>query len=234
MATILRAEALSKNYSRGKNSSITVIDKVNLEISAGDFVVIYGRSGAGKTTLLNLLAGLDTPSSGTVFFEKKSFSEMTNEEISSLRLKKIGFIFQNFNLLNNYTVFENIEIALLPTSLSSDERRSKIEDLLCRFGLKDKADYFPLELSLGQQQKIAIIRVLSKNPTFIFADEPTAEVDSITAQEIVENLVELNQKHKITFLVVTHGIFPLKVANKVFLMENSKIFPQKIAKSKKI
>ncbi len=199
------------------------MDNVNLQINRNEAVIIKGRSGAGKSTLLNLICGLTQPSAGKVFIEGKCVNEMSDEVLSDLLLNRIGIIFQSFNLLSTYTLYENIEIALVPKGFSSKMAYGKIMPLLEQFNLIDRAHLFPSELSVGQQQKVAIIRTLIKQPSIIFADEPTGSVDDETAGEILEHLINLKNEKKVTLVIATHGNIPDKFADRVYTLENGRI-----------
>ena len=186
-------------------------------------VIIKGRSGAGKSTLLNLMCGLIKPSHGKVIIGNNCINELTNDALSDLLLNRIGIIFQSFNLLPTYNVFENIEIALVPKGLNRKIVKDDIMSLLEKFNLKDKAHLMPSELSVGQQQKVAIIRTLIKQPSIIFADEPTGSVDGETAREILKYLVYLKKEKQVTLVVATHGNISGKLADRIFTIENGRI-----------
>ena len=211
--------SLSKLYS-GKKHTIQAVNEVNLQISRNELVLIKGRSGAGKSTLLNLMCGLIKPSSGKVMIDDDCISEISNENLSKLLLNKIGIIFQSFNLLPTYTVYENIEVALAPKI--SDRRRIEmiVMPLIEQFNLSDKKQSLPPELSIGQQQKVAILRTLVKEPDIIFADEPTGSVDEETASEILNHFSDLKRNRKVTIVIATHGGNPETIADQIILMEN--------------
>jgi len=214
--------SLTKQYT-GKNQTVTAVDNINLSIMQNELVLVKGRSGAGKSTLLNLMCGLIKPTQGKVMIDNNCISEMSNDSLSRLLSEKIGIIFQSFNLLPTYTVYENIEIALVPNGLNRSKVRDDIFSLLKQFNLKEKADLMPSELSAGQQQKVAIIRSLVKQPSVIFADEPTGSVDDETAQEILEHLLYLKKEKQVTLVIATHGNIPEKTADKVYIIENGRI-----------
>jgi putative ABC transport system ATP-binding protein len=214
--------SLTRQY-KGKNETLTAVDNVNLRVRQNDLVLIKGRSGAGKSTLLNLMCGLIKPTHGKVMIDNDCISEMSDDSLSRLLSEKIGIIFQSFNLLPTYTVFENIEIALIPKGVDRSLIREIIFSLLDQFSLKDKADLMPSELSSGQQQKVAIIRSLVKQPSIIFADEPTGSVDDETAAEIMEHLLFLKKEKHVTLVIATHGNIPEEVADKVFVIENGRL-----------
>ena len=220
---LLETRDLSKVYSRKQTTSVRALDRVNLKVRAGEFLTLIGRSGSGKTTLLNLIGTLDRPTSGSVIFEGKNLGEFSNLELAHLRKRKIGFIFQTFNLLATLTVFENVELALIHSALSTEERSKKVESLLLRLGVADESSRLPLELSVGQQQKVAIARSLVNDPILILADEPTGEMDPITGKEIFEKLAELNSISKVTIIVATHGTFPYDQGRKTLFISNGRI-----------
>jgi putative ABC transport system ATP-binding protein len=186
-------------------------------------VILKGRSGAGKSTLLNLMCGLIMPTNGKVMIDNTCISELPNNALSELLLNQIGIIFQSFNLLPTYTIFENIEIALAPNGLKESVVKDSIMSFLEQFNLKDKTHLLPSELSVGQQQKVAIIRTLIKQPSIIFADEPTGSVDDETAGEIIEHLMNLKKEKQVTIVVATHGNVMEKYADKLYLIENGLI-----------
>jgi putative ABC transport system ATP-binding protein len=214
--------SLSKQYIRNKRV-VTAIDDVNLQIRQNETVLLKGRSGAGKSTLLNLMCGLIEPTKGKVIIENSCISEIKDDSLSNILLNRIGIIFQSFNLLPTYTIFENIEIALVPKGLNRNLIKENIFSLLDQFNLTDKAHLLPAELSVGQQQKVAIIRTLIKQPAIIFADEPTGSVDDETAGEILEHLTLLKKEKKVTLVIATHGNIPEKFADRVFIIENGRL-----------
>jgi putative ABC transport system ATP-binding protein len=214
--------SLSKQYSRNRQK-VNALDDINLSIRQNEMVIFKGRSGAGKSTLLNLMSGLIKPTHGKVMINNHSIGELSNKALSELLLNRIGIIFQSFNLLPTYTIYENIEIATVPERIKQGIVKENIISLLEQFGLKDKAYLLPSELSVGQQQKVAIIRTLVKQPSIIFADEPTGSVDNETAAEIIEYLMNFKNEKKVTLIVATHGNIPESLADKVYLIENGRI-----------
>ena len=214
--------SLTKKYN-SKNQTVTAVDNINLSIRQNELVILKGRSGAGKSTLLNLMCGLIKPTHGKVMIDNDCISELADDSLSRLLSEKIGIIFQSFNLLPTYTVFENIEIALIPKGLDRSLIRENIFSLLDQFNLRDKAGLMPSELSAGQQQKVAIIRSLVKQPSVIFADEPTGSVDDETAEEILQHLLNLKKEKNVTLLIATHGNIPEKIADRIFVIEEGRI-----------
>jgi ABC-type lipoprotein export system ATPase subunit len=214
--------SLSKQFT-GNKKVVNAVDNVDLQIRQNEIVILKGRSGAGKSTLLNIMCGLIRPTQGKIMLENNCINEQPNSILSKLLLNRIGIIFQSFNLLPTYTVYENIEIALVPTGLKHKLVKENIISLLEQFDLKDKSHLLPYELSVGQQQKVAIIRTIIRQPSVIFADEPTGSVDDETAEEILGYLVNLRNEKHVTLVLATHGNIPEKTADRVILMENGRI-----------
>ena len=214
--------SLGKQFA-GNKQIINAVEDVNLSIGQNEMVIIKGRSGAGKSTLLNLMCGLIKPTYGKVMIDNLCINELSNKALSELLLNRIGIIFQSFNLFPTYTIHENIEMALVPKSLKQGTVKEIIMTLLEQFNLEKKADLLPSELSVGQQQKVAIIRTLIKQPSVIFADEPTGSVDEETAAEILEHLMTLKKENNVTLVIATHGNILDKLADKVFTIENGQI-----------
>jgi len=221
-APFIECISLSKQYSRN-NKIFNVLTDINLDVRRNESLLIKGRSGAGKSTLLNLMSGLIRPTAGKVLIGESCISQMNNESLSRFLREDIGIIFQSFNLLPTYNIFENIEIALIPDRVEKKEIRNKIMLYLEKFDLKDKAGQLPAELSIGQQQKVAIIRTLIKEPSVIFADEPTGSVDNITAQEILAHLTDLKKERDVTIILASHGNIRDEYADRVIVIENGQI-----------
>jgi len=226
---LIETRELVKVYYRKNSPTIKALDGVNVEIHSGEFLVLVGCSGSGKSSFLNLVGALDRPTSGDVIFEGKSLKDFSNYDLTLFRREKIGFIFQTFNLLPSLTVRENVESALVHSNISREEIEDKVAVLLNSFDLSDKHDRLPLELSVGQQQKAAIARAIVKDPILILADEPTGEMDPIAGREIVEKLIELNKKSKVTLMVASHGAFPYNQADRTLFIKDGKIVSQKEA-----
>jgi ABC-type lipoprotein export system ATPase subunit len=214
--------SINKQY-KGKKQTINAVTDINLKLELGEFILLKGRSGAGKSTLLNLIGGLIRPTSGTVRIEDQIISELDNNALSNLLLNKIGIIFQSLNLLPTYNIYENIEVALAPKGLDNKDIRKLVLPYFEQFQLTDKLHLFPEELSVGQQQKVAIIRTLVKQPSIILADEPTASVDDETAKEILEYLKQLRNEKKVTVIIATHGAISDTFAERIITIENGQI-----------
>ena len=219
---VIECVSLSKQFSHN-NQRFNAIDDISFHVNSNEVVLIKGRSGAGKSTLLNLMCGLIRPTGGKVIFNGSCISDLTNDLLSNVLLNDIGIIFQSFNLLPTYNIYENIEIALVPKKLKREMVRGEILTYLEQFDLKDKAHLYPSELSVGQQQKVAIIRTLVKKPSLIFADEPTGSVDEISAAEIMEHLINLKTHNQVTLVMASHGNIPDKIADKIIEIENGRI-----------
>lgn len=202
------------SFRRGK---FKALDEVNLKVYRGDFLTVLGHSGSGKSTLLNILGGLERPTSGTVMLDGEDLSKVSENRLAQIRRTSIGFIFQTFNLIPSLTAFENIETALIPTTQSEKERESKISSLLKVFEIPNKADHFPLELCAGEQQRVAIARALANNPELILADEPTGELDPEAGLKVAEFLLNLNKEKKVTIILATVGVFPIKTATEAIM-----------------
>jgi putative ABC transport system ATP-binding protein len=200
---LIRIRALSKAYERG-GQPIPVLLDINLDVMAGEFVALMGPSGSGKSTLLNLIAGIDTPTSGTITIQGVDIATLSEGGLADWRAANVGFIFQFYNLLPVLTAFENVELPLLLTSLSARERAARVDALLAQVGLTDRADHRPNELSGGQQQRVAIARALVTDPLLIVADEPTGDLDRTTGEEVLRLMDQLVRELGKTIVMVTH------------------------------
>ncbi len=203
MTAILAAQEVSKIYQMGTNS-VTALDNVSLDIREGEFVAIQGTSGSGKSTLLNMLGGLDHPSKGEVYFASQPLGPFTKREMARYRRFSVGMIFQNFNLIPTMTARENVALALAFGGLRGQQRRTRSSELLARVGLGDRLSHKPAELSGGEQQRVAIARALANSPKVLLADEPTGNLDSTRAHELLRLLREMVTHDGLTMLMVTH------------------------------
>lgn len=201
---ILRTKDLTKSY---QMNGITVhaLNGINIRIERGEFISIVGPSGCGKSTLLSIAGGLMTPSSGQAFISEIDISQLSEGESALIRQKHIGFVFQSYNLLVDLTAVENVEFPMVLAGVAKEKRQSRALELLERVGLADKTDYLPDELSGGQKQRVAIARALANRPEMILADEPTGNLDSATAGEIMRLLIEVNKEDDVTLVMVTHA-----------------------------
>jgi len=209
---------IAKTYRRGEET-ISIFADLNLTIRSGDFVAMMGPSGSGKTTLLNLLGGLDRPTSGTIHFDGAPIEKLSENQLSAWRAANIGFIFQFYNLMPTMSAARNVELPLLLTTLSTTERRRRVKTALDIVGLADRAGHKPKELSGGQQQRVAIARAIVADPKLILADEPTGDLDRMTAEEILGMLQLLNRELGKTIIMVTHDPEAARFANRTLHLD---------------
>ena len=202
-AALYDLHGVERSYDRG-GTEVRALRGVTVVIGAGEVIAVEGPSGSGKSTLLQLLGALDTPTAGTVTLEGKSLESSTEAELTDLRSDAIGFVFQQFNLIPTLTAAENIEIAMVPRGVSKAARKARAVELLGRVGLADRAEHLPTRLSGGEQQRVAIARALANKPRVVLADEPTGNLDSDTAGEIVSLLTSLAVDEGVTVIIVTH------------------------------
>lgn len=199
---MLHLENVTKEYSTG-SKQVRALDGVSLSVEAGDFLGVVGRSGSGKSTLLNLLAGLDRPTAGSIWIDGRDLAKMDGNQLAEHRQRTVGVVFQFFYLVPVMSALDNVALAMAFAGLSRKERRERARDLLGQVGLGERADHLPSELSGGEQQRVAIARALANNPRFILADEPTGNLDSTTAEEIL-SIFETLHKQGRTIICVTH------------------------------
>jgi putative ABC transport system ATP-binding protein len=209
---------LSKYYVRGEQIIPVLVD-IDLDIALGDYVALMGPSGSGKSTLLNLIAGIDKPSSGTIAVAGVDIAQLGERDLAAWRATHVGFIFQFYNLMPVLNAFDNVELPLLLTGLSRRDRRERVATTLALVGLADRMDHYPNELSGGQQQRVAIARALISDPTLIVADEPTGDLDRVTAGEILDLLDRLNRELGKTIILVTHDPKAAEKAHRVVHLE---------------
>ena len=223
MTAIVSVKDAVKNYALGK-VVVPALRGVSLDVVAGDFLSIAGPSGSGKTTLLNLIGCVDTPTSGTVMVAGKDTRALSERELTSLRLHTIGFIFQSFNLVSVLTVFQNVELPLLlQRTLGPGERKKRVLELLDRVGIREYAGHRPSELSGGQRQRVAIARALVTRPQLVLADEPTANLDSVTGENILDVMQELNRTEGTTFIFSTHDARVMAHASTLIRLADGKL-----------
>ena len=222
---VIDIDSLTKTYRTGK-TSFKALNSVTLKIHTGDFVAIMGPSGSGKSTLMNIIGCLDRPTSGTVIIDGENISSVSDNELAQIRGRKIGFIFQKFNLIPTMTALKNIELPMVFLGGTKADRERRAAELLGKVGLTNWATHRPSELSGGQQQRIAIARALSNNPSIILADEPTGNLDTKTGEQIMKLLVSLNKEGK-TILLVTHAIALKRYTNRVVNMLDGKVSEKK-------
>jgi len=218
----VRTIGLAKVYRRGK-VDIPALNYVELQISIGEIVCIMGPSGSGKTTLLNLIGGLDKPTHGKVFVDGVDLTKLSGKELADYRLRKIGFIFQFYNLIPTLTALENVEVPLALAKVPKGERRDRAFDLLKTVRLESRADHKPDELSGGEQQRVAIARALANNPSIILADEPTGDLDSKSTIMFMKMVKELNKQKNKTFIIVTHDPHVVEQCTRAYTITDGQI-----------
>ncbi len=200
---MIKTVELTKVF-RTEEVETTALNKVSFEIKEGEFVAIMGPSGCGKSTLLNIMGLLDNPTGGEYYFLENNVSKYSEKQRANLRKRNIGFVFQNFNLIDELSVFENIELPLIYLGMSSSDRKKRVEEVLERMQIMHRRNHFPLQLSGGQQQRVAVCRAVVANPKIILADEPTGNLDSTHGDEVM-NLLETLNKDGTTIIIVTHS-----------------------------
>lgn len=211
---MIKLKNLKKVY-RTAEVETTAVGNVNFEVKPGEFVAVMGPSGCGKSTLLNIIGMLDRPTSGEYWFDGREISQWPETKVSELRKSAIGFVFQSFNLINELTVFENVELALLyHGDVPVRERKKRVQEALKRMGIAHRARHMPQQLSGGQQQRVAIARAVLANPKLILADEPTGNLDSANGEEVMQLLTDLN-KEGTTIVIVTHSVSHAEYAHRI-------------------
>ena len=220
MSTLLELKQLTLNY-KNYNTSVEVIKGIDLKINSSEKVAIVGKSGSGKTSLIMLMAGLEQPTSGEIIFDQQLISTLNEDQLADIRKKKIGIVFQSFYLIPNYTALENVSLILEINDI--DNSKQKAEDLLIQFGLKDRLNHFPTQLSGGEQQRVAIARSMAVNPKLILADEPTGNLDSENSQMISNLLFEYANKNQSSFVLVTHDLKFAEKCDRIIKIEDGTI-----------
>ena len=218
----LAAESVVREFGDG-DSAVRAVNEVTVNIAPGEFVALVGRSGSGKTTLLNLLAGLDRPSSGKVWFEGRELSQMPERDLVGLRRDRIGFVFQSFGLIPLLSAFENVELPLHIAGVSWRDRRRRANEALDLVGLTGRSGHRPYELSGGEQQRVAIARALVADPSVLFADEPTGELDSVTGQTIGGIMRDIGASRGVTVVTATHDLLLADMADRRLQMADGRI-----------
>ncbi len=220
--TIITLEDVWKIYVMG-HVEVTALQGVSLDVYQGEFVSIMGPSGSGKSTAVNMVGCLDIPTKGRILLDGKDISHLDESDLAQIRGKKIGFIFQQFNLLPTLTALENVSLPMIFQGIPAEERAARAEQLLTIVQLKDRMNHRPSELSGGQQQRVAIARSLANDPEVILADEPTGNLDTKTGENVLDFLHELNRKHKKTIVMVTHDPHLAKRADRIILLKDGQV-----------
>ena len=223
MENLLVVESIQKYY--GNKENITkAINGISFNVNSGEFIGIMGASGSGKTTLLNCISTIDSVSSGHIYLENKNIKKIKEEDIAKFRRENLGFIFQDFNLLDTLTVEENIALILTINKVQQKDIDNKVFELALKLGIEDSLNKYPYQISGGQRQRCAVARAIINNPKLILADEPTGALDSKSARQLLDILKEMNEKLKATILMVTHDPFCASYCNKILFLKDGKIF----------
>ncbi len=222
MTHLIKLEGISKHYGVG-DSVVKAVDGISINVEKGEFIAIMGPSGSGKSTAMNLVGSLDLPTLGKIFLEGHNISHLSESELAQLRGKKIGFIFQSFNLIPNLTALDNVALPMVFQDIPSYERERLAKKIIGELGLNDRMYHYPAELSGGQQQRVAIARALANNPEIILADEPTGNLDTSMGEQVMGLLRNLNEQGK-TIIIVTHDSnLAMRHARKIFWIRDGKI-----------
>ncbi len=222
MSTIIELKNLTKIYNEDGNQ-VKAVDGVTLNFAAGEFTAIVGPSGSGKTTLLNLLGGIDKPTHGEIIIDNIRVTDLTGTALINFRLHNIGFVFQSYNLIPVLTARENVEFVMLLQNKPKEERVRRSMELLAAVGLADRANSRPSKLSGGQQQRVAVARALASRPKFVLADEPTANLDSKSAETLLDMMEQLNKHENITFIFSTHDPRVMKKARRIITLLDGRV-----------
>ena len=228
---IAEVKNLIKKFPVG-SGSFTALDGVNLRFTEGEFTGLVGPSGSGKTTLLNIIGSLDIPTDGEVVVLGKSIGELSPGQAAQLRKEELGFIFQSYNLLPVYTVFENVEFPLLLLNMSADERKKRVLETLEWVGLSEKVNSRPAQLSGGECQRVAIARAMVKRPLLVLADEPTANLDSANSHNILKTMLKLNEELKTSFIFATHDEKVIGYLKRIIRLQDGKVVEDEIVSPK--
>jgi putative ABC transport system ATP-binding protein len=219
---IVECCGVTRIYDQGR-VQIRALDNVSLNVAKGDFIAIAGPSGSGKTTLLNIVSGLDRPDEGTVSVDGNSITEMSQSALAELRLHRVGFVFQSYNLIPVLSAIENVEFGMLLQGVPTTERKKRAQAVLDDVGLSGKYDRRPSELSGGQQQRVAVARAIVSNPAIVLADEPTANLDSKTGEGLLELMRDMNEKKGATFIFSTHDDMVMDYARRLVILHDGAV-----------
>lgn len=224
---IVTCENVSKVYQQGK-VEVKAVQNISLDVPTGSFMALAGPSGSGKTTMLNLIGGLDNPDSGTIQVNGQSYQDLSSARMADLRLHKIGFIFQAYNLIPVLSAVENVEYVMLLQGVPAAERRRKALQILDDVGLEDKYHRRPAELSGGQQQRVAVARAIVSDPAIVLADEPTANLDSKTGESLLQLMLRMNRERQVTFIFSTHDNMVMAYARRLVILKDGQIAEERI------
>jgi len=221
--TIIETKDVKKVYNQGKPNELVVLKDIDMKVNRSEMIGVYGPSGSGKSTLLHIIGCLDRPTSGKVYIEGKDVSGLTDDELALIRGQKIGFVFQQFNLISSLTALENVEMPLRICNVKKKEAAKRAKKLLSSVGLGERINHLPSQLSGGEMQRVSLARALANEPDIILADEPTGNLDSKTGKEIIDLMEELNRKG-FTFVIITHDPLIAKCASRKLNIKDGKIW----------
>lgn len=226
---MIKLEQINKFYSL-EEEKLHVLKDINFEIKEKEFVAVMGPSGSGKSTLINLIGFIDKKFDGQYLFEGKEITDFSDKELSAIRNKSVGFVFQNFSLIENNTVFENVELPLLYNGSAYTNTKARVQEVLGKVGLADKGNKYPKQLSGGQQQRVAIARAIVNSPRFIIADEPTGALDSKTSEDIMQLFQDLNKDEGVTIILVTHNPEMVSYCDRLIRVKDGAIVEEELIK----
>jgi putative ABC transport system ATP-binding protein len=227
MTAIVACRNVTKTYQQGK-VMVKALENINLEVATGSFMALAGPSGSGKTTLLNIIGGLDLPDSGDIRVNGQAYAELSPARMAELRLHKIGFVFQAYNLIPVLSAIENVEYVMLLQGVDPAQRRSKAVQILDEVGLEGKYDRRPAELSGGQQQRVAVARAIASDPSIVLADEPTANLDSKTGESLLQLMLRMNRQRQVTFIFSTHDNMVMAYARRLVILKDGRIADEQL------
>ncbi|MFV1996455.1 MAG: ABC transporter ATP-binding protein [Acidiferrobacterales bacterium] len=229
---LVKVKQVSKRYQQN-SIAVDALDGVDLGVDGGEFMSLVGPSGSGKTTLLNIIGGLDAPTKGQVWIRDQEIGRLPKSQLSRLRLREIGFIFQEYNLIPVLSAVENVEYVMLLQGIPDPERRERAESVLSEVGLEQYVHRRPTQLSGGQQQRVAVARAIVSQPAIVLADEPTANLDSRTGAALLDLMRDLNERHKTTFIFSTHDPMVMERARRIVTLRDGKIVDDRVQKGAK-
>lgn len=226
---MIKLEQINKYYAL-EEEKLHVLKNINFEIKEKEFVAVMGPSGSGKSTLINLIGFIDKKFEGTYLFKGKEITDFSDKELSAIRNQSVGFVFQNFSLIENNTVFENVELPLLYNGSAYTDTKKRVQEVLAKVGLADKGNKYPKQLSGGQQQRVAIARSIVNSPSFIIADEPTGALDSKTSEDIMQLFQDLNKQEGVTIILVTHNPEMISYCDRLIRVKDGAIVEEELIK----
>lgn len=224
---VIDIQKITKKYFMGSENELTVLKGIDLQVKSGEFVALVGASGSGKSTLMNIIGTLDKPTEGKYLLDGENIHDFSDNKVSELRNQKIGFVFQNFNLISRMTALKNVELPMIYAGVSKKERQKRAMELLEMVGMENRIKHLPNELSGGQKQRVAIARAMVNNPSIILADEPTGALDSKSGKAVVDIFNDLNQNQKKTIIMVTHSQEVANIAKRIITISDGNIISDK-------